>query len=106
MNTETRSQLQNRALFKFHEMVADNMNNQGITLDNLVLEVHPRPTKTSLHEVFKAILLSMYGKDSSRLMTRQEMNECLDVYMQSLAMSWVVIDFPSADRQNLLSYFN
>lgn len=106
MNTETRSQLQNRALFKFHEMVADNMNNQGITLDNLVLEVHPRPTKTSLHEVFKAILLSMYGKDSSRLMTRQEMNECLDVYMQALAMSWVVIDFPSADRQNLLNYFS
>lgn len=103
---ETRTQLQNRALFKFHEMVVSEMNNQGITLDNLVLEVHPRPTKTSLHEVFKAILLSMYGKDSSRLMTRQEMNECLDVYMQALAMSWVVIEFPSADRQNLLSYFN
>ena len=87
MNTKTRSQLQNRALFKFHEMIVSEMNNQGITLDNLVLEVHPRPTKTSLHEVFKAILLSMYGKDSSRLMTRQEMNECLDVYMQALAMS-------------------
>lgn len=103
---ETRTQQQNRALFKFHEMIVSEMNNQGITLDNLVLEVHPRPTKTSLHEVFKAILLSMYGKDSSRLMTRQEMNECLDVYMQALAMSWVVIEFPSADRQNLLSYFS
>ena len=103
---ETRTQQQNRALFKFHEMVVSEMNNQGITLDNLVLEVHPRPTKTSLHEVFKAILLSMYGKDSSRLMTRQEMNECLDVYMQALAMSWVVIEFPSADRQNLLNYFS
>jgi len=103
---ETRTQQQNRALFKFHEMIVSEMNNQGITLDNLVLEVHPRPTKTSLHEVFKAILLSMYGKDSSRLMTRQEMNECLDVYMQALAMSWVVIDFPSSDRQNLLNYFS
>ena len=103
---ETRTQQQNRALFKFHEMIVSEMNNQGITLDNLVLEVHPRPTKTSLHEVFKAILLSMYGKDSSRLMTRQEMNDCLDVYMQALAMSWVVIEFPSADRQNLLSYYN
>jgi len=50
------------------------------------MEVHPRPTKTSLHEVFKSILLSMYGKDSSRAMNREEMNDVLDVYLQALAV--------------------
>ena len=106
MNTETRSQLQNRALFKFHELVANTMNQSWITLDKLIIEIEPRPTKESLHIIFKWILEKMYNKDSTTKMTKSELNECLDVYMQALAMSWVVIEFPSADRQNLLSYFN
>lgn len=106
MKTENRTSQQNKALFKFHEMIVSEMNNQWITLDKLVMEVHPRPTKTSLHEVFKSILLSMYGKDSSRAMNREEMNDVLDVYLQALAVIWVTIEFPSVDRQNLLSYYN
>ena len=106
MNTETRSQLQNRALFKFHEMVANTMNQSWITLDKLIIEIEPRPTKESLHIIFKSILESMYQKNTTTKMTKSELSECLDVYMQALAMSWVVIEFPSADRQNLLNYFS
>ena len=105
MKTESRTIQQNNAYFLFQEFVAKEMNSQWISLNKLILEIEPRATKESLHIIFKEILFRMYGKDSSRLMTRQEMNECLDVYMQALAMSWVVIEFPSADRQNLLSYF-
>lgn len=106
MKTETRSQLQNRALFKFHELVANTMNKSWISLDKLIIEIEPRPTKESLHIIFKWILDSMYKKNTTTKMTRSEFSECLDVYMQALAMSWVVIEFPSADRQNLLSYYN
>ena len=106
MNTETRSQLQNRALFKFHEMVANTMNQSWITLDKLIIEIEPRPTKESLHIIFKSILESMYQKNTTTKMTKSELSECLDVYMQALSMSWVVIEFPSADRQNLLNYFS
>jgi len=103
---ETRTQQQNRALFKFHEMIVSEMNNQGITLDNLVLEVHPRPTKTSLHEIFKSICYSMYQKQSTTQLTKQEMQNCLDVYMDALSIVWVNLEFPNRDCQNLLSYFN
>lgn len=101
-----RSQRQNNSYFLFQEFVAKEMNSQWISLNKLVIEIEPRATKESLHIIFKEILFRMYGKDSSRLMTRQEMNECLDVYMQALAMSWVQVDFPSSDRQHLLSFYN
>lgn len=106
MKTETRSQLQNRALFKFHELVANTMNQSWTTLDKLIIEIEPRPTKESLHIIFKWILESMFQKNTTTKMTRSEMNECLDVYMQALAMSWVQVDFPSSDRQHLLSFYN
>lgn len=106
MKTETRSQLQNRALFKFHEMVANTMNQSWITLDKLIVEIEPRPTKESLHIIFKWILDSMYQKNTTTKMTRSEFSECLDVYLQALSNLDVQVDFPSSDRQNLLSYFS
>lgn len=81
------------------------MNAQGISLSWLVTQIQPRPTKTSLHEVFKAILLSMYGKDSTRWISREELNECLEVYMDALAMIGVQLYFPSSDRNNLLKLY-
>ena len=83
--TDSRSTIQNNAYFLFQEFIASEMNNQNISLAELVVEIQPKPTKTSLHEVFKAILLSMYGKDSTKGMTREEMNACLDVYLDALA---------------------
>jgi len=106
MKTENRTSQQNRALFKFHEMVANTMNQSWITLDKLIIEIEPRPTKESLHIIFKSILESMFQKNTTTKMTRIEMNDCLDVYLQALAVIWVTIEFPSADRENLLSYYN
>ena len=62
------------------------MIDQGIMLDELVVHVHPLPTKNSLHEVFKAILMQMYQKNSTTDMTREEMSNCLNVYQDALAM--------------------
>lgn len=85
MKLDPRTTSQNNAYFLFQEFIASEMNNQNISLAELVVEIQPKPTKTSLHEVFKAILLSMYGKDSTKGMTREEMNACLDVYLDALA---------------------
>lgn len=106
MKTETRSQLQNRALFKFHELVANTMNQSWISLSKLILEIEPRPTKESLHMIFKEILFKMFQKNTTTKMTRSEMNDVLDVYLQALSVIWITIEFPSADRQNLLSFYN
>jgi hypothetical protein len=66
MKLENRTTTQNNAYFLFQEFVASEMNNQNISLAQLVVDIQPKPTKTSLHEVFKSILLSMYGKDSTK----------------------------------------
>ena len=105
MKTDNRTIKQQKALFKFHEMVANTMNQSGITLDKLIIEIEPRPTKESLHIIFKAILESMYQKTTTTKMTRSEMNDVLDVYLQALAVIWVNIDFPSSERQSLLNNF-
>lgn len=103
---ETRTQQQNKALFKFHELVANTMNQSWITLDKLILEIEPRPTKESLHIIFKWILESMYQKNTTTKMTRSELNECFEVYLQALAIIGVQVEFPSSDRQHLLSFYN
>jgi hypothetical protein len=106
MKLETRTQRQMNAYFLFHEFVAEEMRSQGVTLDKLVTEIQPQPTKNALHEVFKAILLSMYGKDSTKGMTREEMNACLDVYMDALSKIGVEIEFPDASKKHLLQFYN
>ena len=50
---ETRTSQQNKALFAFHTLVANEMNSKGVTLDKLIIEIEPRPTKESLHIIFK-----------------------------------------------------
>ena len=106
MKTENRTSQQNKALFKFHELVANTMNQSWISLDKLIIEIEPRPTKESLHIIFKSILESMFQKNTTTKMSRSEMNDCLAVYLQALAVIWITIEFPSADRENLLSYYN
>lgn len=106
MKLDQKTQRQHNAYFLFQDFIAEEMCNQGITLDKLVVEIQPKPTKTSLHEVFKAVLLSMYWKDSTKGMTREEMNSCLDVYMDALSKIGVEIEFPDASKKHLLQFYN
>lgn len=105
MKEEQKTDNQTKAYFLFHEWIAQEMNNQGITLDKLVVEIQPKPTKNALHEVFKAILYSMYQRTTTKGMTRKEMNNCLDVYMDALSRIGVHIDFPDSSKQNLLQFY-
>ena len=86
MRTDTRSQTQNNSYFLFQDWIAQEMNAQGIGLAPLVMEVKPKATKENLHSIFKAILQQMYNKSSTTGMSREEMNGCLEVYMDALAM--------------------
>jgi len=106
MKTDIRTIQQNNAYFLFQEQIAHEMISQSISLANLVAKIQPKPTKTSLHEIFKSICYSMYQKQSTTQLTKQEMQNCLDVYMDALSIVWVNLEFPNRDCQNLLSYFN
>jgi len=77
MKTDPKTLQQQKAYFLFQQFVADEMNSQSISLAPLVTEIRPKPTKTSLHEVFKSICYSMYQKESTTLLSKEELNECL-----------------------------
>lgn len=107
MKNETRTQAQSRAYWKFQTMLADEMKAQWVTLKQIIEIVETPPTATILHEtIFKPLLDQMYLKDSTTKMTREELNWVLEPYLMAFAERWIVIDFPSADRQNLLSFYN
>lgn len=105
MRTDPRTQSQNRAYWKFQEMISYEMKSQSIPLANLVTEIRPKPTKDALHVIFKSIVLSMYEKDSTTLLTKEELNNCLDVYLDALAIIGVNLEFPDRDRSSLLSSY-
>jgi len=106
MKLDSRTTRQNKALFLFHEMVATEMKNQWITLDKLILEVQPVPTKDNVHLVFKAILEKMHHKNSTTKMTREEMNNVLDVHLDALSRTWVQIPFPDESKRTLLEFYH
>jgi len=106
MKTETRSQAQNNAYWKFQTMLADEMKAQWVTLKQIIEIVETPPTATILHEtIFKPLLDQMYLKDSTTKMTREELNWVLEPYMNAFAERWIVIHFPDREKQHLLSYF-
>ena len=105
MKTDNRTNQQNKAYWIFQESISQEMNSQSISLATLVTEIKPKPTKTSLHEVFKSICHSMYQKESTTSLSKEEMQNCLDVYLDALATIGVHLDFPSSDRNNLLNNF-
>lgn len=107
MKTETMSQSQSRAYWKFQTMLADEMKSQWVTLKQIIEIVETPPTATILHEtIFKPLLEQMYLKDSTTKMTREELNWVLEPYMRAFSERWINIDFPDRDRQHLLSFYN
>ncbi len=107
MKTETMSQSQSRAYWKFQTMLADEMKAQWVTLKQIIEIVETPPTATILHEtIFKPLLEQMYLKDSTTKMTREELNWVLEPYMRAFSERWINIDFPDRDRQHLLSFYN
>lgn len=81
------------------------MKNQNIPVSFLIEKIQPDPTKEMLHQIFKKILETMYGKMTTKEMTRNELNWALDVFMDALSSIGVQLDFPDASRANLLQFY-
>ena len=104
---EIRTQKQNNAYWVFQEQVANEMNNQGIAMKDVIEVFEIMPTKESLHEfIFKRILLNKFQKTSTTKMNKDEMNACLDDYMYILSTLGLEIDFPDERRQKLLEFYD
>jgi hypothetical protein len=87
-------------------MIAQVMREQSIPLESLVFALKPKPTKESLHVLFKSILEPMYGKTSTVGITREEMSACLEVLDTALAYLDIQIPFPDASKKTLLDFYS
>lgn len=106
MKTDTITQQQRKAYWAYQTSIAMELKKAGVSLQQVIEILDLYPTKDTMHLVFKSILESMHLKDTTKNMTREEMQNCLEVYEKAIAESWFDIDFPSNDKKNLLSYFS
>lgn len=105
MKTYLRTAQQNKAYWKFQEEVAQEMISQGISLKQILNVLDIRPTKESLHEIFKFILEKKFNKTSTTKMTREEMNACLEDYMFALNNTGMEVYFPDEYKKQLLENY-
>lgn len=96
-----RTDRQSRAMHKYFEEVATELNNAGIDMRILVKNLQVSHTKDSIKGVWKAIAEAKYGKKSTTELTTKEVDEVFDEFNRLLSEHGIHISFP-----NNLYYLN
>ncbi len=103
-----RSNSQNRAIHKYLDMVAHELQNQGQTLSNVVAKIpvlEITPTTHALKEVlWKPVQEAILGKKSTKELTTAEVNKVYEMVSVFLANQFEIsLPFPSyEDSPNYL----
>ncbi len=97
--SKQRTLQQNSALHLYLTQVANELVNQGQTMQNVVKEIKKveiTPTMYNLKEmVWREIQKAHLGKDSTTFLTKQEVNEIYDIMSKWLAVHFEIdIPFP------------
>ena len=92
-----RSAQQNKALHKYCQEVADELNNSGIDMAVLVANLNVGHTKESVKEIWRAIAKAKYNKESTAALTTKEVTEVYDEVNRMLANVGVHVGFPSSN---------
>lgn len=97
-----RTSQQNKALHKHLELLADALDREGHTLQDVVAQIKKaeiRPTKDNLKEcVWKPLLFAMYGKTSTTEMTTAEVDRVYEAMNAFIGREFHLhIPFPSRD---------
>lgn len=100
--TKQRTEQQNRALHKYLSMVAQELQNQGQTMQDVVkkiTKVEIIPTTYNLKEiVWREIQKVHLGKESTTELTKLEVNEVYDIMSMWLSKNFGIdIPFPNDD---------
>jgi hypothetical protein len=91
---------QNKALHKFFELLSDECNDQGITIQKLLQnEIDTMVTPILVKEaIWRPIQKVMFGKDSTTELTTKEIDQIFDVLNKHLGEWGIHIDFPSFEN--------
>ena len=98
-----RTLTQNRGLYKYFELIAHELQNQGHTMNDVVekysaIEIYP--TTHSVKEVlWKPIMTALLGKSSTTELTTKEINQVYDAVSMFLAKQFgISLPFPSQEN--------
>jgi hypothetical protein len=96
-----RTESQNKAMHKYFEEVADELNKAGIEPAIFLQNFRISHTKESVKDIFRQIGRQKFRKDSTSLLTTGEMNEIIKEFDRHLGGFGILMDFPSAELENL-----
>lgn len=98
-----RSKLQNRAIHAYLTMVANELQNQGQTMQDVVkviTKVEITPTKENVKEIiWREIQKALYGKVSTTELTTDQVSKIYEVMSMFLAREFEIdLPFPSEEQ--------
>lgn len=107
-----RSNQQNKAIHKYLDLVAHELQNQGQTLQDIVkkvdmIEITPT-TETLKSNIWKPIQEAMLGKKSTTELTTAEVNQVYEIISMFLSKNFQIdLPFPSyEDTDNYLKSYD
>lgn len=100
-----RTESQNKAMHKYFEEVADELNNAGIEPAIFLQNFRISHTKESIKDIFRQIGRQKFRKDSTSLLTTGEMNEIIKEFDRHLGGFGILMDFPSEENQQLMKFY-
>lgn len=110
---QRRTLTQNKALHKYLELVAHELQNGGHTMQDVVSKINmceiPPTTRTVKEIIFKPIQEAVLGKKSTTELTTAEVNQVYEVMSMFLAKEFEIsLPFPSQELTDsyLKSYEN
>ena len=95
----TRTQRQNRAMHKLFRELSQQMNEQGLTLQQVLRsDVETMMTPKLVKEViWRPVQKAMYGKESTTQLTTDEVDKVFDVINKHLGKHGIHVPFPSIE---------
>ena len=99
-NIDMRSIKQNSAIHLWCNMIAQQLNNNGLYVSDIIkTQSHWNMSKVK-ENIFKPVVKSLYDKDSTTKLKKDEFEQIIDTIIQAFATKGIVIsDFPN--RQDL-----
>lgn len=99
IKAQKRSSQQNRAQWKWLEMIAYELNKQGLDV-NTVIKANTKWNKENVKAlIFDPIVKSLYGKTSSTMLNINEYDEIIDTIILAFGQKGIICpDFPSIEN--------
>lgn len=104
MTEKQRTSQQNKALHKWCEEMAVELQNAGVPLDVFFKNTQADYTKETVKNLWRGFAKAKYDKDSTADLTTAQINEIYDECNRHTAQWGIHLPFPSSEFNNLEDY--